>query len=51
MKLLLNISSFLTNEDRAKINELLTHHPYCKEDLEDGKQRLMEFRMTFRKEV
>lgn len=38
--------SFLTDEDRAKINELLTHHPFCKEDLEDGRQRLMEFKLN-----
>lgn len=38
--------SFLTDEDRAKINELLTHHPFCKEDLEDGRQRLMEFNLN-----
>lgn len=51
MKQELGNGSFLTDEDRAKINELLTHHPFCKEDLEDGRQRLMEFKMTFRKEV
>ena len=38
--------SFLTDEDRAKINELFTHHPFCKEDLEDGRQRLMEFKLN-----
>lgn len=46
MKILLNISSFLTDEDRAKINEMLTHHPFCKEDLEYGRQRLMEFNLS-----
>lgn len=46
MKLLLNISSFLTDEDMAKINEMLAHHPFCKEDLEDGRQRLMEFNLS-----
>lgn len=38
--------SSLTDEDRANINELLTHHPFCKEDLEDGRQRLMEFNLN-----
>ena len=38
--------SFLTDEDRAKINELLTNHPFCKEDLEDGRQRLMKFNVN-----
>lgn len=34
--------SFLTDEDRAKINELFTNHPFSEEDLEDGMQHLME---------
>lgn len=46
MKQELGNGSFLTDEDRAKINELLTHHPFCKEDLEDGRQRLMEFKLN-----
>lgn len=46
MKQELDNGSFLTDEDRAKINEMLTHHPFCKEDLEDGRQRLMEFKMN-----
>ena len=37
--------SFLTDEDRAKINELLTNHPYSEKDLEDGMQQLMEFNL------
>lgn len=51
MKQELGNGSFLTDEDRAKINEMLAHYPFCKEDLEDGRQRLMEFKMTFKKEV
>lgn len=46
MKQELGNGSFLTDEDRAKINEILTHHPFCKEDLEDGRQRLMEFKLN-----
>lgn len=46
MKQELDNGSFLTDEDRAKINEILTHHPFCKEDLEDGRQRLMEFNLN-----
>lgn len=46
MKQELGNGSFLTDEDRAKINEMLAHHPFCKEDLEDGRQRLMEFKMN-----
>ena len=38
--------SFLTDEDRAKINELLTHHPFCKEDLDDGRHQLMKFNLN-----
>lgn len=37
--------SFLTDEDRAKINELLTNHPFSEKDLEDGMQQLMEFNL------
>lgn len=46
MKQELGNGSFLTDKDRAKINEILTHHPFCKEDLEDGRQRLMEFKLN-----
>ena len=38
--------SFLTDEDRAKINELLTNHPFSEEDLEDGMQQLMKFNVN-----
>lgn len=38
--------SFLTDEDRAKINELLTNHPYSEKDLEDGMQQLMKFNVN-----
>ena len=38
--------SFLTDEDRAKINELFTNHPFSEEDLEDGMQHLMEFKLN-----
>lgn len=37
MKQELGNGSFLTDEDRAKINEILTHHPFYKEDLEGVK--------------
>jgi len=32
--------SILTDEDRAKINELLTNHPFSEKGLEDGMQQL-----------
>ena len=38
--------SILTDEDRAKINELLTNHPFSEEDLEDGMQQLMKFNVN-----
>lgn len=38
--------SFLTDEDRAKINELLTSHPYSEKDLEDGMRQLMKFNLN-----
>ena len=38
--------SFLTDEDRAKINELLTNHPFSEKDLEDGMQQLMKFNVN-----
>lgn len=38
--------SILTDEDRAKINELLTNHPFSGEDLEDGMQQLMKFNVN-----
>ena len=38
--------SFLTDEDRAKINELLTNHPYSEKDLEDGMRQLMKFNLN-----
>ena len=38
--------SFLTDEDRAKINELLTNHPYSEKDLEDGMRQLMKFNVN-----
>lgn len=38
--------SFLTDEDRAKINELLTNHPFSEEDLEDGMRQLMKFNLN-----
>ena len=38
--------SFLTDEDRAKINELLTNHPFSEKDLEDGMQQLMKFNLN-----
>lgn len=40
--------SSLTDEDRAKINELLTNHPFCKKDLEDGSKRLMEYNSNYK---
>lgn len=38
--------SFLTDEDRAKINELLANHPYSEKDLEDGMRQLMKFNLN-----
>lgn len=38
--------SLLTDEDRAKINELLTNHPYSEKDLEDGMRQLMKFNLN-----
>lgn len=38
--------SFLTDEDRVKINELLTNHPFSEKDLEDGMQQLMKFNLN-----
>lgn len=38
--------SILTDEDRAKINELLTNHPFSEKDLEDGMQQLMKFNVN-----
>ena len=38
--------SFLTDEDRAKINELFTNHPYSEKDLEDGMRQLMKFNVN-----
>ena len=46
MKQELDDCSFLTDEDRAKINELLTNHPFSEKDLENGMQQLMKFNVN-----
>ena len=38
--------SILTDEDRVKINELLTNHPFSEKDLEDGMRQLMKFNLN-----
>lgn len=46
MKQELGNCSFLTDEDATKISEMLNNHPFSKEDLECGRQRLMEFNLN-----